>query len=337
MNTYYMKCSVNGFRDSKRKTYITDIQKYSIHDGEGIRTTIFFKGCPLSCLWCHNPETQSFWQEPFFYEERCTGCGQCSQDCPHQAIRMETELNEKDRQSGSDASQAGRQRAVTDRSLCITCGRCLDSCVNNAREICGRAYTVRELVTEVLKDQAFYETSGGGVTLSGGEVLSQDMEYILELVKILYQKGVSINIDTCGQVRYNAIEKVLPYTDVFLYDLKLMDADRHRHYTGVSNEQILENLIRLAKDKGRIWIRIPVIGKVNDTVENMEQTADFLNKNHIQPEHIHLLPYHDMGRGKYSRLAREYQQDFTVPDQERMEQLQHIFAEAGFTDVRIGG
>ena len=309
-----------------RTTYITDIQKYSIHDGEGIRTTIFFKGCPLRCQWCHNPETQRYDREVFFYEERCTGCGACMQDCPHQAIRY-----------GSEGTDTGKLLAVTDRSLCRACGDCVDSCVNNAREICGRSYTVRELVEEALKDRAFYETSGGGVTLSGGEVLTQDTAYILELVKGLHQRGISVNIDTCGLVDYDVIAKVLPYTNVFLYDLKLMNREEHLRYTGVSNERILENLIRLAKDGGRIWVRIPVIGGVNDTTENMEQTVAFLKENGICPEHIHLLPYHDTGSGKYGRLDRDYQQDFTVPDKETLERLQHIFTDAGFADVRIGG
>ena len=311
---------------AERNTYITDIQKYSIHDGEGIRTTIFFKGCPLRCQWCHNPETQRYDREVFFYEERCMGCGACMQDCPHQAIRLEV-----------GAPDGCRHTAATDRSVCETCGSCLDSCVNNAREICGKTYMVRELITEVLKDQAFYETSGGGVTLSGGEVLSQDMDYILELVQGLYERGISINIDTCGLVSYDAIAKVLPYTNVFLYDVKLMDPEEHMKYTGVSNELILDNLIRLAKDGGRIWIRIPVIGGVNDTTENMEQTTSFLQENRICPEHIHLLAYHDTGSGKYGRLDRGYEHDFTVPDQIKLQQLKHIFEDAGFADVRIGG
>ena len=307
-----------------RDTYISDIQRYSIHDGEGIRTTVFFKGCPLSCAWCHNPETQQYEREPFFYRERCTGCTECSKDCPQGAIRMEKQEGEK-------------YLAFTDRNLCERCGECLDSCGNNAREICGRVYSVKELLEELIKDMPFYETSHGGVTLSGGEVLSQNLSVVVSLMQELTSRGISVNIDTCGQVGYEAFTQVLPYTNVFLYDMKLMDSRLHKQYTGVGNELILSNLKHLAADGGRIWIRIPVIGGVNDTEQNMEQTADFLCENRICPEHIHLLPYHNTGSGKYGRLSREYPYSFEVPSAERMEQFRQIFEQKGFSNVYIGG
>ena len=152
-----------------RQPLITNIQKYSIHDGRGIRTTIFFKGCPLSCQWCHNPETQSFQGAVLFYQDRCIGCGACARSCPEGAIHMED-----------------KKRAVTDSSRCKACGSCLDDCLHNARELCGTRWEIRDLVKEVLKDRAFYETSGGGVTLSGGEVLAQDPDYIGGLMKLLH-------------------------------------------------------------------------------------------------------------------------------------------------------
>lgn len=273
---------------------ITDIQKYSIHDGEGIRTTIFFKGCPLRCSWCHNPETQSFAQEHFYYQERCISCGECG-------------------------------------------GKYYEDCVKNARELCGKEVTSQQLMKEILKDQAFYETSGGGVTLSGGEVLCQDLEFLLDLMKRIKGRGISINIDTCGYVDFSKFEAVLPYTSVFLYDLKLMDAIKHKQYTGVSNDLILENLKKLARKNARIWLRIPVIGGVNDNQENMEALIEFLKENQLCPEHIHLLPYHNTGSGKYSRLGREYEDCFTVPDNGMLLTYKSMFENNGYSNVYIGG
>lgn len=273
---------------------ITDIQKYSIHDGEGIRTTIFFKGCPLKCAWCHNPETQSFEQEHFFYEERCVGCGECG-------------------------------------------GRYYEDCVNNARELCGKELSVSHLLKEILKDQAFYETSNGGVTLSGGEVLCQDKDFILDLVKVINARGISINIDTCGNVDFSRMEEILPYVNVFLYDLKVMDEDEHKKYTGVSNRLILENLVKLSEKGAKIWIRMPIIGGVNDSLENINKTVEYLKDNKIHPEHIHLLPYHNTGSGKYSRLGRKYEDCFYVPEKSLLEEYKRIFESSGFSNVYIGG
>lgn len=302
---------------------VTDIQKYSIHDGKGIRTTVFFKGCPLRCKWCHNPETQSYEKQLMFYAERCTGCGACVAACNHKAVTV----------GKSDDVTV----SLTDYSRCRSEGNCIDVCVNNAREICGKEYTVSGIVREVRKDMAFYDTSGGGVTLSGGEVLSQNADNIQMLVKSFSDIGISVYIDTCGCVPYENIEKVIPYTDVFLYDLKIMDSDVHEKYKGVTNELIKENLIRLSGSGSRIWLRIPMIGGVNDTDENISATADFLKKNNIMPEQIHLLPYHSIGKDKYKRLGIAYDKCFGVPDEEKLDELKNIFYDAGFNNVFIGG
>lgn len=303
---------------------MTDIQKYSIHDGSGIRTAIFFKGCPLSCKWCHNPETQSYKKELYFYSERCTGCGACAAVCEEHAVLV-------------DESTAGRPICHTDRMKCRCTGKCTDVCVHNAREICGKNYSIPQLIQEIVKDRAFYETSDGGVTLSGGEVLSQNMDMIEMLAGQLAALGISVYIDTCGHVPYQHIERVLPYTDVFLYDLKLMDNQAHLKYTGVTNHQIKENLIRLSRDGGKIWIRIPVVGTVNDTKENITDIAFFLKEHDIQPEQIHLLPYHAIGKDKYNRLGKKYGECFTVPEQSRLDTLMGIFYDAGYGNVYIGG
>ena len=195
------------------KPMITNIQKYSIHDGEGTRTTVFFKGCPLSCKWCHNPETQSYKKGLLFYAERCTGCRACMEECPQGAVSVK---------DGKVFMEAGR---------CTGCETCIDVCVNNAREICGKTYGIQELTAELLKDQMFYETSHGGVTLSGGEVLARDLDYVENLMKCLKRRGIRINVDTCGAVPWQTFERVLPYTDVFLFDIKVMDSEKHRFYT----------------------------------------------------------------------------------------------------------
>lgn len=299
---------------------ITNIQKYSIHDGKGIRTTVFFKGCPLSCRWCHNPETQDYGKELLFYEERCTGCSACAQECPNGAVMP----------------AAGK--AYTKRQLCSACGDCADSCVRNARQVCGRSYSDRELTEELLKDSAFYETSDGGVTLSGGEALAQDPDYLEALMCGLFRRGISINVDTCGAVPFPVFERVLPYTDTFLYDLKLMEEEKHREYTGWDNRQILENLKRLSGKGARIWIRIPVIGGVNDGETQIGRMADFLREEQIHAGQVNLIPYHKTGSGKYRQLGRDYQDHaFSVPSEERMQQLRELLGQRSGIPVFLGG
>ena len=299
---------------------ITNIQKYSIHDGEGTRTTVFFKGCPFSCKWCHNPETQSYKKGILFYEERCTGCSLCTLECPQHAVSIKNE------------------KAFTDTAKCTGCETCADVCVNNAREICGRIYEISELTEELLKDQIFYETSHGGVTLSGGEVLARDLGYVENLMKRLKKRGVRINIDTCGAVPWQAFEKVIPYTDVFLYDIKFMDSEKHRFYTGRDNEEILENLVKLSEAGTRIWIRVPVIGGANDGEEEIKAIGNFLRDKEIRAEQVNLLPYHNTGSGKYGRIGMKYEGEmFYTPTKEKMQELQKLFQTYVSYPVLIGG
>ena len=189
---------------------ITNIQKYSIHDGDGIRTTVFFKGCPLKCVWCHNPETQRFEQEIQYDAEKCTGCGVCAKVCPNGAVTMED----------------GRPKL--DKKLCKLCGKCENFCTQGIREIVGQEYPVKTLVKELMKDLMFYEQSGGGVTLSGGEVMAMSTDYVLAIAKALKKEEVSLTIDTCGYVPYEKFEAILPYVDTFLYDVKVMDPELHK-------------------------------------------------------------------------------------------------------------
>ena len=299
---------------------ITNIQKFSIHDGDGIRTSVFFKGCPLHCSWCHNPETQRYKRELQVDLEKCAECGTCASVCPNDAVRMVD------------------GHPLIQRDLCRTCGKCVNYCPAGVREIIGNEYSVRALVKELLKDQMFYEQSGGGVTLSGGEVMSMDADYVLAVAKALRREDVSLTIDTCGYAPYERFEQLLPYVDTFLYDVKLMDPEKHKEYTGVDNALILENLTKLAAAGARIYIRIPTIRGVNATRENMQETIRFLKEHDIQPAQVNLLPYHDTGSGKYPKLDMEYKgTELQAPDKEEMEALADLFRDAGFTNTKIGG
>lgn len=302
---------------------ITNIQKYSIHDGDGIRTTVFFKGCPLRCAWCHNPETQRFERELQFDQSKCTGCRRCEQVCPQHAISF----------------SAPGAPAKTDPEKCTLCGRCTDRCVNEAREIIGETYSQKELMKELLKDRIFYEQSGGGVTLSGGEVMAQqEFSEVVSLASKLHRNGIAVNIDTCGYAPYERFREILPYTDTFLYDIKVMDPETHRRVIGTDNKQILDNLKCLSRDGAKIYLRIPTIPGISGTKENMDKVISFLKENDIRPDQINLLPYHDTGKGKYAKLGRNYPgEDCEVPSSEMMEAFSAQFTQAGFSNVKIGG
>lgn len=300
--------------------FVFNIQKYSIHDGDGIRTTFFFKGCPLSCKWCHNPESQRFSGELMFYHERCTVCGSCVKHCPN----------------GANSIEDGR--LILDRTKCTSCGICTDYCLNNAREIVGKSYTVKELVKEAQKDRMFYEESGGGITLSGGEVMVQDIDFLEEFCHILHKKGYSVNIDTCGYAPYENFERLLPYVDTFLYDIKHMDPEAHKQWMGVDNTLILSNLKKLSEAGATLNIRIPVITGVNDTEEFINSTVAFLRENCIRVKKVNLLSYHNTGKSKYENLDRTYlDEEMRVPDSEHMELFKNIFINYGYTNTKIGG
>lgn len=299
---------------------ITSIQKYSIHDGDGIRTTVFFKGCLLKCVWCHNPETQSYQKQPSYDREKCVGCRSCEMACPHKAIHEED------------------GKVATNLALCDACGTCTDYCNQNLREIIGKEYTVDELVKELRKDEMFYEESGGGVTLSGGEVMTADMDYVEELCKKLRRYGITVTIDTCGHAPYENFERLLPYIDTFLYDIKTMDNELHKKYMGAGNERILSNLEKLSEAGARIYIRIPVIKEVNGTDEAMQAVIGWLKEKHIQVANVNLLPYHNTGSAKYEKIGKIYEgAGLHAPDRGEMEHFTELFKEAGFHNIKIGG
>ena len=272
------------------KAMIFDIQRNSFVDGPGIRTTVFFKGCNLRCKWCHNPESQSFEKQMMFYKDKCTGCGKCREVCPNHLKK------------------------------CDFCGKCELYCPAEARKICGREYTSDEVLAEVIKDKAFYDNSGGGVTFSGGECMLQ-LDFLCEILKKCKSEGIHTAVDTAGNVPWKSFEKILPFTDLFLYDIKAFGAELHRKGTGVSNELILENLKNLS-GRADIIVRIPVIGGYNDNDEEIRQIADFLKQ--IKIIKAELLPYHAMGEHKYAALGRNTE-SFNVPNKNFMDRSQQLF------------
>lgn len=275
------------------KATIFDIQRASYVDGPGIRTTVFFKGCNLRCAWCHNPESQSPKPQMLVYKNKCTGCGKCKEKCPNNLEK------------------------------CELCGKCTLYCPHDAREICGKEYTVDEVIREILKDKAFYDNSDGGVTFSGGECMLQ-IDFLEEILKECKKNGIHTAVDTAGHVPFGCFERILPYTDLFLYDVKCFDSKKHKDYTGVSNELILSNLKRLLESGKNVWIRIPIIPTVNDTEEEMLTIKTFLSSCGM-PEKVELLPYHAMGEHKYAAIGKEAQ-IFSTPSEEKMMRLKKIFS-----------
>ena len=276
---------------------VYDIQGFSVQDGPGIRTTVFLKGCPLRCPWCHSPESQEFHTQLAWISVRCVGvaeCGKCLSACGKGVITPGKLTREP-------AAQEEIRHIHIDRAACDNCGDCAVSCRYKALYMCGTDYTVEELVKRVSKDIPFYERSGGGVTLSGGEPLSQP-EFILQLAKALKERDIHTAIDTTGCVQTKVMEAVLPYTDLFLYDLKHMNAEQHSAGTGVSNELILRNAQSIAKSGGKMQIRIPVIPNFNDSEENIIQTGKFCRSLGDAVAIVQLLPYHNLGVMKYQRI-----------------------------------
>ena len=295
---------------------IFNIQRYSIHDGPGIRTTVFLKGCPLNCWWCQNPESQTDKQEMIFWEDRCIGCALCSINCPSGAISM------KD------------GKPVTNRNECIMCGKCSRICPARAREIMGSKVSVDDVIKEIEKDLIFYEESGGGATFSGGEPLSQS-EFLGALLDGCKEKKIHTAVDTSGYIPWKILERLNSKIDLFLYDLKIMDDKRHKKYTGVSNKLILENLKKLSLVHHNIFIRFPIIPGINDDDQNIREMGEFLSS--LKIAQINLLPYHFMGIDKYKRLERIYKlADIHSPSKEKLSDISTILRNFNLK-VKLGG
>ena len=296
---------------------VFDIKKYSIHDGPGIRTTVFLKGCLLRCEWCHNPESQSPIAEMLFRENRCIQCGICVDTCPHGAISWNS------------------HGPVTDRTTCQRCATCVTACYAEARERIGREMTVAQVMAEIERDVAFYDESGGGVTLSGGEPMLQ-RDFARALLQACQAEEIHTVLDTCGFASWHTVDSLREAVDLFLYDLKLMNDDKHRHFTGVPNEPILNNLRGLSEHGHHIIVRVPVIPGVNDDDENFRLMGAFVaTLPHV--DGVDLLPYHPTAVDKYARLNMPYKlADVRPPTDERMAEIAHILQNYGLLVTRGG-
>jgi pyruvate formate lyase activating enzyme len=286
---------------------VFDIKRYAISDGPGIRIVVFLKGCNLNCAWCHNPEGISAKQEWMYVPSRCIGCGTCVSACPNAALTLTTE------------------GIVIDTSLCDLSGTCAAVCPTKAIEMSGSPMTVEEIMNEIEKERIFFEQSGGGVTFSGGEPMMH-ADFLVRLLDECRARGIHTAVDTAGLVNSEILLKVAQRTDLFLYDLKLMESDPHRRWTGVPNERILENLRVLAESGANINVRIPLVGGVNDDEENTLATARFLAGLPGEKIKVNLLPYHQIAQTKYQKLGRgeEFVQ-LEEPTTERLQEAIRIF------------
>ncbi len=265
---------------------IFDIQRFCVHDGPGIRTTVFLKGCTLRCLWCHNPEGVSAAPQFSFLPERCIGCGYCARVCPNEAHRMDPEKGH-----------------FLDRERCTVCGACVKECYAGALELVGRQATVAEVMETVLRDRTFYETSGGGMTLSGGEPLMQ-INFTEALLRAAAEAGVHRAVETCGYVGWDRFERVLPLVDLFLYDVKETDPVKHVEFTGAPNAGILANLRTLHDRGAAVLVRLPIVPGLNDRPDHFESLAA-LARELPGLRGFEVMPYHRLGSGKRERFGLE--------------------------------
>ena len=292
---------------------VFDIQNYAIYDGPGIRTCVYFKGCPLTCSWCHNPESQKPAPEMAYWEERCASCGTCIEVCPCEALSMEN------------------GKVVRDKTVCVACGKCAEECPNQAMERIGAKRMAEEIIEEVLRDRPFFEESGGGVTITGGEPTMQP-EFLFELLDGMREKGVHTAIETSGFFPKEMADKLAEKTDLFLYDIKHPDPDRHREGVGADNRTILDNFRSLLDKAGqeRVVPRIPLIPGFNTDETAVSGFIAFLEESGYKGE-VHLMPYHDWCRGKYERLGRGQEfEDRERLSEEKLDEIASLFQDGGF-------
>ncbi|HEY43827.1 MAG TPA: glycyl-radical enzyme activating protein [Anaerolineae bacterium] len=296
---------------------VSRIQRYSIKDGPGIRTTVFIKGCSMRCEWCCNPELINPHQEILKDHKVCIHCGECFFTCPEDAIYED------------------HDEYVINHAVCTACGICVEVCPAGAYELIGRSMSVDELVAELMKDRIFYEVSGGGVTFSGGEPTLQH-RFVRRVAQELKGDQIHVTLDTCGNVPWENLQSLMDVVDLVLYDIKLVNNDKHIQFTGTSNEVIMQNAKKLSDAGIPLIIRLPLLPGINDTTGEINEMANFIEKLESVKQ-IDILPYHKLGMGKYQMLGREYQLErLEPPDRDQLEQLREIIQAHGFK-VTIGG
>lgn len=299
-------------------SFVFDFKRYAINDGPGIRIVVFLKGCNLNCAWCHNPESISATPERMYAQSKCIQCGTCVMTCPEKAISLIPD------------------GIITDAGRCKLCGHCANVCPTKAIEMSGEQLSLTQILGEIEKERLFFDQSGGGVTFSGGEPLQQH-QILIQLLDECKKRGIHTVVDTAGLAKTAILLEVAKRTDLFLFDLKIMNSEKHRKWTGVPNENILKNLRILAETDAKIIIRIPLIGGINDDEENLTKTAKFISELSGEKRVVNLLPYHPIAQTKYQKLGRSA--DFTKlekPTEESIIQAITIFGKSGII-ASIGG